>query len=112
MYHRNEAARVSASDELPCPASEWITPFLIHNRLYRFPCESVSVISVPSTPSTVTVSEELELRGIGTTRVEDQSTVWQNDWASAGLMPASSNAASAMSAILRSGRTLTVGLGA
>ena len=52
----SEAARLKASDELPWPAREWITPFLIHNRLYRFPCESISVISVPSTPSTVTVS--------------------------------------------------------
>jgi hypothetical protein len=56
MDQRNEAASARASDELPCPAREWITPFLIHNRLYRFPCVRVSVIRVPWTPSTLTVS--------------------------------------------------------
>jgi hypothetical protein len=79
MDHCNEAAKVRASDEFPCPARELITPFLIHNRLYRFPCGKVSVIKVPSTPSTLTVSYELVLRGIGTTIVDDQSTVWQKE---------------------------------
>src|SRR5262249_27692452 len=81
--HRSDATRFSASDELPWPIKEWIIPFLTHNRLYRFSCESVSVIRVPSTPSTVTFSYELVLRGIGTTSVEDQSTVWQKECASA-----------------------------
>src|SRR5438270_11992002 len=51
------------------------------------------------------------LRGTGMTRVEDQSTVWQNERASSGLMPASSSPASATCAMLISGGTLTVGLG-
>src|SRR5205085_1871348 len=76
----------------------------------RFTRECIS-ISVPVTPSTVTVRYELMLRGTGTTRVDDQSTVWQNECASSGLMPASSSPASATCAMFTSGGTLTVGLG-
>ena len=92
----NEAARLRASDEFPRPDREWITPFLTHNRLYRFPGESCSVIRVPSTPSTVTVWKEPVSRGMGMTIVVDQSTVWQNARASAGFIPANSNAALAI----------------
>src|SRR5205814_7085055 len=68
-------------------------------------------MKVPWTPSTSTVWYEVASRGMGMTRVEVQSTVWQNAWAASALIPASCNPASATWAILRSGGTLTVGLG-
>src|SRR5579864_2627860 len=69
------------------------------------------LMSVPWTPSTSTVCEELALRGSGITRVDDQSTVWQNDCAASALIPAISSPASATCWMFKLGGTLTVGLG-
>jgi len=83
-------------------------PFLIHNRLYRFPCESVSVIKVPSPrPGHGLIGAGIARNGYH--QVEDQSTVWQKGPRPLrDFMPASSNADFRMSDMLRSDGTLTV----